>query len=439
VPYRRVSVLCLLVLAVPLASRAAAASGPSFRAHAGLDLAALEGAVSELAPDLVEGRGDVAVAAAERQQSRLFDNPTLSAAWGTLPVGTTNPAGLSRPYANVPNYAVSLGYTVPIEKREPRIRQADAAYAAERAGLLARRRTLALQLAGVLASLAADVLREAGVAGLASDAAHDLEVGQSRLRAGFATELDIDRLGLEQGRSKQRLLSAKSDVARDLGHCAALLGVACEPFADAADARAYLEQWLALAPRAAPDAQARQDLVALSEEARASQAERDLARAARIPDPTVALGYLHDRFVISGNQRNSLNVSVALPLPLFDHGQGRARAAESRRAALTEERARRLDAALATAPLLRDQLIAQRARQRELSSDVIPHAQAIVDQLEHAVENRLVPLTDLLSARRSLDELLVDEADSYADAFGALLALLAETGESPSPATETSP
>ena len=80
---------------------------------------------------------------------------------------------------------------------------------------------------------------------------------------------------------------------------------------------------------------------------------------------------------------------------------------------------------------MRRQLEQQRARQREISEQVLPRARDIVDQLERAVESRLVPISDLLQARRTLDELLLEEADSYADAFAALLALIAETGESP--------
>ena len=416
---------------MPLSSLSRAQAAASFRARPGLSLEALEDWVGKFSPELVEGRGNVAVAQAERSQSRLFSNPTLSAAWGTLPVGATNPNGLARPYANVPNYSASLGYTIPVNKRGPRMRRADANLAAESATLLARRRSLAMQLSGVLAALAADTLRVNGVAGLTNDARRDLEVGESRLRASFAAPLDVDRLGLEVRRSEQRLASAQSDVSRDLADCAALLGMPCEPFASADEARTFLEEWLAGVPTALPSAEQRKDLVALRALSRASEAERELARAERLPDPTLGVGYMHDRFVISGNQRNSLNVSVTLPLPLFDHGQAHERAAESRRAALQEEHDLRYQAALATTPRLRRQLEEQRARQQRLSQDVLPRARDIVAQLERAVESRLVPVSDLLQARRTLDELLLEEADSYADAFSALLALLAETGESP--------
>ena len=414
----------------PLLS-ASPARAQTFQARSGLDLKTLEDAVGKFSPDIVQERGNVAVAHAEQSQSRLFSNPTLSAAWGTLPIGPTNPNGLARPYANIPNYSASLGYTFPVKKRGPRMRQADAALAAESATLLATRRNLAMELSGILASLAANSLRLSGVEALTTNARHDLEVGQSRLRATFAAPLDVDRLALELRRSEQRVASTQSDIARDLANCAALLGMACEPFHDTEDARKYLEEWLGTVPSSTPSAERRQDLVALQALSRASEAERELARAERLPDPTLSFGYMHDRFVISGNQQNSLNVSMSLPLPVFDHGQARAQAAASRRDALEAEHEARYRAALATTPRLRRQLEQQRARQREISEQVLPRARDIVDQLERAVESRLVPISDLLQARRTLDELLLEEADSYADAFAALLALIAETGESP--------
>ena len=42
------------------------------------------------------------------------------------------------------------------------------------------------------------------------------------------------------------------------------------------------------------------------------------------------VGYVYDSFVVSGNQRHSLGVSLSLPLALFDHGQAGAQAAQAR-------------------------------------------------------------------------------------------------------------
>ena len=56
-------------------------------------------------------------------------------------------------------------------------------------------------------------------------------------------------------------------------------------------------------------------------------------------------------------------------------------------------------------------------------------ARAVVDDLERAANSRLLPFTDVIQARRTLDELLIEEADSYSDAFQTAVDLMAETGK----------
>jgi cobalt-zinc-cadmium efflux system outer membrane protein len=140
----------------------------------------------------------------------------------------------------------------------------------------------------------------------------------------------------------------------------------------------------------------------------------------------VRLGYLHDRFVISGNQMNSLNLGLSFPLPIFDHGQAMMAAARARQARFAAERRRRLAASEVRSQALRERVATQRARQHALSEQIIPRARTVLDEIERAAETRLVGLGDVLQARRTMSELLLEEADSYADAFDAYLELLAE-------------
>src|SRR5262249_33753330 len=75
-------------------------------------------------PDLVAARSKIAAARGDVVRSKLLPNPSLDASWNTIPVGKTNPPGLSDPIANVPNYAFSLSTLVEIAKRGPRQRAA---------------------------------------------------------------------------------------------------------------------------------------------------------------------------------------------------------------------------------------------------------------------------------------------------------------------------
>ena len=67
----------------------------------------------ERAPDLAAARARVATARAQIVRAEALPNPTLDLSWNTIPVGETNPPGLSNSLANVPSYAVGL--TQPFE------------------------------------------------------------------------------------------------------------------------------------------------------------------------------------------------------------------------------------------------------------------------------------------------------------------------------------
>jgi cobalt-zinc-cadmium efflux system outer membrane protein len=187
-----------------------------------------------------------------------------------------------------------------------------------------------------------------------------------------------------------------------------------------------LERWLAPSASAESQLAKRPDLRALDAYVEASRADARLARAEAIPDPTLHLGYLHDRFIISGNQRNSLNVGVSIPLPVFDHGQVHQRAAQLARSGLEAEHDSRIAAARARIPVLRERLELQRERCARLTSEILPKGEAVLRDLDKAAENRLIPVTDVIQARRSVGELLIEKAESCGDAYAAVLELIRE-------------
>lgn len=418
--------LLLSVLVVPAVGRAESAEArPPFRASEHLTLARLEQAVKDGAPAFVAARRDAQVADAEAHQARLLGNPTLDAAWGTIPVGRTNPSDLSKPLANVPNYQVGLAYTFPIKKRPERRRRADALSRGAKATLDLSVRELALSLAEVLGDLATATLRREGIGDLVAGGHRALELAEARLAAKFGTPLEVDEMRIEVHRIEHVLAAVESDIQDGLSDCAALVGVPCENFETAQAARAYVARWAL--PRAVVDnLEKRADLRALSAYGEAADADIALAKADRIPDPTVRVGYMHDRFVVSGNQLNSLNVSLSMPLPTFDRGQYRRQAAEATRRALGEERGRLMTAAAARRPALESRLAFARGRCARLEQEVLPSAMKVLADLQRAVENRLLPLTQVIQSRRIVSELFIEEAESCRDAFTAALDLLRE-------------
>lgn len=425
------SLAAATLLAVALASGSASSAPPAppvkgaFHPSADLDLGALERAVQARAPGVEGAALEVDLADAAVKKSRLLPNPSLDASWGTIPIGTTNPPNLSSPMTQIPNYSVGLSYTFPIGKRGPTQDRAEALAGAARAGLDLEVRGRAIDLARVLGALAATTLRLEGLRRMADDGKKQVELAEARVAAQFASELDVERLRVEASRLEQSLRSAESDASAAIASCSALLGASCEPFAGGAEARSFLARWI---ERAAPEGKVeeRPDVRALAALTRAAEAEAKLAKAQAIPDPTVRLGYMRDQFVISGNQQNSVSVSVSIPLPLFDHGQAELAAAEARRARLSAQRDKTIEASASRVPTLRTRLEAQKKRQRALSEEILPRAESTLRDISRAAEARLVPLTDVVQARRTVSELLIEEADSFSDAFEASLQIAAE-------------
>ena len=70
--------------------------------------------------DVIDARRTAAVAASKVTRSLLYPNPALDFAWGTIPIGRTNPSDLEDPLGNVPNYSVGLSELIELGKRGPR-------------------------------------------------------------------------------------------------------------------------------------------------------------------------------------------------------------------------------------------------------------------------------------------------------------------------------
>jgi cobalt-zinc-cadmium efflux system outer membrane protein len=129
-----------------------------------------------------------------------------------------------------------------------------------------------------------------------------------------------------------------------------------------------------------------------------------------------------------------LGLSLSLPLPVFDHGQADLIEANARQKAAREERDRLVLAGEARVASLRAALDAHLARQVLLEKEGIPRAESVVQSLTRAASARLISLTDVIQARRALNELVMDETESLGDAFATYLDLLAEAAAESSPA-----
>ncbi len=394
--------------------------------------------VRERFPDVQSLERDVDVAAAEVRQSYLWENPNVDGSWATIPVGETNPAGLEKPFANIPNYGVGLSYRFLIGKRSPRQQRAEALERAVRASRSHITRLVGISVVRSVGSLAVAMLRVEAAGELFEDAKRSLDLAASRLAAKFGTPLDVDRLQIELNRVRQHVVKAEGEISASLADCASILGMTCERFGSSAQARAFVTRWVDQIARAqGVPFNRRGDVRALFELEKAASAELDLAKAQAIPDPTVRVGFTHDRFTISGNQQNSLSLQLSVPLPVFDAGQAQQQAALARRNRFAQQRRLLSDTVESRVQAIRKTLDLQRRRQVLIGTEMVPLAQAVLQDVERAASNRLVGLSDVIQARRALHELVGEEADSLAMAFDASMDLVSELPDRESTSLDT--
>ncbi|WNG33833.1 TolC family protein [Archangium minus] len=372
-------------------------------------------------PEFATARARVASAQADLVRAGQLPNPELDLSWNTLPVGPTNPPGLDR-LRDVPNYQVGLSQLIELGKRGPRQDSARAELAATALDVLADLRTRTYELLESAAEVATSEVRLAELETLVTDAARLTELQRARQRQGDTAGLDVDRAVLEETQLQGQLAEEHSRLSGSLLTCSRLAGLACTPFGGRDAAATFLASRLSRAPGPS-SVQQRPDLRALEAQRQSAQAALTLARRRWLPDPTVRAGYVHDRFVESGNQKNAFFVGLSFPLPLFERGQADALAASAQAEAAEQTRSQLSAQAEREEQSLTTQLQAVAARRDRVRNQTLPLASALVQRLEAAVKAGGASLQDLLFARRTYGQLLMDAAELDLTAFHLSVAL----------------
>jgi len=161
-------------------------------------------------------------------------------------------------------------------------------------------------------------------------------------------------------------------------------------------------------------------------------AEASLAAARReaYPDPSVGVTYTHSEFTVSGDNANSLALTLAFPLPLFDRNQ--AGVARSRLDV------RRSDSDLARAELRVRQEVAEAVRRVERSASVLDvyegggmlaRADRALRVAEASYKAGSISLLELLEAQRTFIETRMQYLESQDDYRKALAAVQHAVGE----------
>ena len=354
------------------------------------------------------------------RQAAVYPNPQLMTSVGGFVVGPTNPSTPRLGLGQTTNVTAELSELLEIGKRGPR--QRAATERAEEAAQL-EVATLGARLSeatATLGKLAYVSSRRVAVA-TSLEAARALEsLERVRRDKSDLSGAEFSRIELDTQQIELQLGRADADVAVAGAQCSALLLAPCST--DAIDDPRALD---AGAP--VPDVVATTDSMiehrpardAARLEANALGADATLAARRAIPDPTLGIGYTYDNLTIAGNQRQTLMLSLTLPLPVFDRGTHDAASARaSARALLAEDRASMREAHGQV-----EALLAQRATLQttlaKLETEAVPRSAAIVQQTRRAFDLGQAGLAELLLAERAHRELLLEVLDTRFDLFNA--------------------
>jgi outer membrane protein, heavy metal efflux system len=253
---------------------------------------------------------------------------------------------------------------------------------------------------------------------------HVLEISRTRFNAGDIAQIDFDRLELERVQYEADLQAARENLETAKIQLLALLNsrTPVEEF-DVTGPFGFTDQ---LAPRdefRSIALETRPDLKAAREAVDKAQTDHKLAGANGSTDPTLSAWYTHNSSNNNPFGVNTLGVSVAIPLRIFDRNQG-----EKLRTQLEITRNERLRDA-AEAAVLRDVDSSYAALESDLGllrpyqGKYLPQSVRVRDTISFSYQHGGTALLDFLNAQaeyRSVQLNYVNLVGSYLTATAQL-------------------
>jgi cobalt-zinc-cadmium efflux system outer membrane protein len=253
--------------------------------------------------------------------------------------------------------------------------------------------------------LAEDNLREYGQV---------IEANLLRLQAGDISETEFDRSKIEEARFQTDRLTARVATLQARSQLAALLGV---------DDATRLEIQGDLTPppvaRTLPELQQaalanRPDYLVAQRTTAKAEADITLARANGATDVIVSPEYKRN------GPDNTLGVTFAIPLRLFDRNQGeKLRASRELEASRLAQEGARLQV-LSDVQQAWDAYQAAMARQALYGSDYLKRSQTVLERVTFSYQHGAANLLDFLDAVRSHRDVSVSALNANAQALSAL-------------------
>ena len=370
--------------------------------------------------DLQAARRAVTASLADLRTAGQAPNPTL-----TVGAGSISPsAGIGAGPLWRKTLDSSLRYEQLVErggKPALRRRAAEQLSAAARQDVAEIRRQQSLAVLQALVDVASADARSTLLADISTLYDESQRANERRTARGDLAPIDAQRQAIEATRAQGDLAQARADALRARLALAGLL--ALEPAAATLQVDPAVLDTL-LPAQAADDAGQRPDVAAARLRAEAARAARDLARAQARPDVTVGLQLDHWPTSAANpvGTGNTVSVTFSVPLLLRHSFDGELARAVSDSDAADEALARLLATAQAERARMDNDLLAARARQQLLQTQLAPQAEQVARAAELGYAKGALNLLDVLDARRVLRQTRLDLLAARADAARAAFA-----------------
>lgn len=387
--------------------------------------------------DLLAAQAGVDLAIAQKIVAREFPNPTFSYSTQKIsadshPSGTTAGNGLwNRNYDTI--FAVNQLFEIG-GKRASRQLSAAAGIKAAEASFRDARRTLDLGVSkAYIAVLLADGLAKV-LERSADTMRHEREIAQTRFKAGDVSESDRMQIEIAAARLELDAKAAKSNTRTTRIALEVLLG-----------AKRITGDWhpvdtlkeLALNSPAAGNEDTRPDLLAARSMLEKSEADLQLQKAMRIPDPTFLVQYEHQ----APDQPNTVGFGLSFPLPLWNRNTGNIKAAEAARRQ-AEVAMQKIEGQVAFEVASARVAYAEAThRWQAYQSDLASKSGKVLETVQFAYKKGGASLLDLFAAQRTDNEVRTATVQAMGDravAAATLAAALNALEQKPKPQNGTS-
>ena len=274
---------------------------------------------------VIAARLDIEAAQLDRVAAGIYPNPTFSYTLGNIVLGAGNTQGGAVNPGPFDQTVHSLGISEVIDvwnKRGTRIQAADHGVELKRLQVEDALREIVFSVR----SAYADVAREQTENNLAREvrARHEdtVRLSRSRQQAGEISDAELRKIELEGLRYVTAVLDADTELETARAKLAGLMGLppAVSPglrLVETPPARTPLS----IAALTQKAVSLRPDLRANKEARAFADATLTSAKREAYPDLSLGVTYTHSGFTVSGDNPNSLALSLSFPLPVFDRNQ----------------------------------------------------------------------------------------------------------------------